>query len=65
MLAMLTIYKKTSEMATILEHIDVEGRNCFWYLNEYQMFKILETKIMNQYILEKWEGPVVKNSSVA
>lgn len=35
-----------------------------WYFDTFQMYQILETKIMNQYIIEKWSGNVVINSTI-
>ena len=58
------IYKKPRTMKYLLERPDVLGKDCIWYFNEYQIFRILETKIMNQYILERWQGPVVINSDL-
>ena len=46
----------------MIEHMDIDGMDCIWYFNEYQMFKLLETKIMNQYVIEKWEGYTTINS---
>ena len=51
-------------MKSIIEHLDIEGKDCTWYFNEYQMFNLLETKIMNQYVIEKWEGYTNINSAV-
>ena len=28
------------------------------------MFNLLETKIMNQYVVEKWEGYTIDNSDI-
>ena len=64
MVQILTIYKKPSDMIPIIEHLDIEGRDCIWYFNEYQMYQIFETKIMNQYIVERWNGPANINSDV-
>ena len=35
-----------SDINVLLSVNDLEGRNCEWYFNKYQMFSILETKIM-------------------
>ena len=35
MVRILSVYKKPSDMRPILTHIDIEGRNCMWYFNEY------------------------------
>ena len=58
------IYRKPNVMKYLLERPDVTGKDCIWYFNEYQMFKILESEIMNQYIIERWECDVLINSDL-
>jgi len=55
------IYKHPDQMIPLLEHIDIDGSDCINYFIEYEMFGILESRIMNLYIIEKWEGPVIVN----
>ena len=47
-----------------MEQMDMFGKSCFDYIMQYQIFKLLETKVMNQYILEHWLGPVDINYNI-
>ena len=47
MVELLKMYKTSDEIRPILDNLDVEGKDCFWYFEVYQMFKLLESKIMN------------------
>lgn len=58
------MYKTLGEIIPILEHINIDGQDTLWYLNEYKMFKILQTTIMDKYISEKWQGFSQNNSDV-
>jgi len=64
MVEILKMYKDPVEIVPIIENFDIEGRDCFWYIANYQIFRLLETKIMNQYIIEKWYGGLDLNSSI-
>jgi hypothetical protein len=52
----LEIYKDPEEMIPLMERLDIDGKDCFWYLEKYEMFKILDSKIMDKFINEKWRG---------
>ena len=52
----LEIYKEPEEMIPLMERLDIGGKDCFWYLEKYEMFKILDSKIMDKFINEKWRG---------
>ena len=47
-----------------MESPDIEGRNCFWYLQRFDLFKILDCKIMDKFITEKWNGRVNLNCTL-
>ena len=51
-------------MIPILENIDIDGEDCINYMIEYEMFGVLESRIMNLYITQKWEGSVIVNADL-
>ena len=38
------------------EQTDFDGNDCFWYLDEFNLFEILACRIMDQVIQKKWKG---------
>jgi hypothetical protein len=52
----LEIYKEPEEMIPLMERLDIDGKDCFWYLEKYEIFKVLDSKIMDKFINEKWLG---------
>ena len=50
------IYKEPEEMIPLMERLDIDGKDSFWYLEKYEMFEILDSKIMDKFINEKWRG---------
>ena len=52
----LEIYKEPEEMIPLMERLDIDGKDSFWYLEKYEMFEILDSKIMDKFINEKWRG---------
>ena len=45
-----------------MDNYDIQGKQSIWYLTKYQMFHILESKAMNQFIIKIWEGPMDINA---
>ena len=64
MIQILKMYKDPMEINPIMENLDINGRNAFQYITHLQIFSLLETKIMNQYIIDKWCGGVDINCSI-
>ena len=64
MVEILKMYKDPSEMIPLIENFDIEGKDCFWYITNYQIFRLLESKIMNQYVIDKWYGGLDLNCSI-
>ena len=56
LIKILEIYDEVNDMETILEVPDHEGRNCFWFFLNYDLYKILDCKIIDKYISKKWDG---------
>ena len=63
-LKMLEIYTDPDEMMILVEQTDYQGKNCFWYLDEYDLYTILDSRIMDRVIQKKWNGKFDINSSV-
>lgn len=64
LVVIIKMYKDPIQIIPILENIDIEGQDCFYYITKYQLYRLLETKIMNQYIIDKWFGGLDFNSSI-
>jgi len=60
----LEIYKDTDEMTPIMRLPDIQGRNCFWFFRNYELFEILDAKIMDKFILSQWIGNDDVNSTI-
>ena len=50
------------EMFHIMELTDFRGRNCYWYFKNYELYEILDAKIMDKFISTKWDGDTAVNS---
>ena len=50
LLKILDIYKEPEEMIYIMKTPDLEGRNCYWYFSNYDLYKILDAKIMDKFM---------------
>lgn len=61
---MLEPYGNPRMIKALIEQIDLEGKDCFWYLQKYEMHDLLSTKIFDLYISFKWEGWIDLNSTV-
>ena len=64
LVVIIKMYKDPIQIIPILENIDIEGKSCFYYITKYQLYRLLETKIMNQYIIDKWFGGLDFNLSI-
>ena len=60
----LEIYKDTDEMTPIMRLPDIQGRNCFWFFRNYELFEILDAKIMDKFVLSQWIGNDNVNSTI-
>ena len=52
----LQIYNDPDELMALVEMTDFEGNDCFWYLDEYDLYNILDCQIMDRVIEKKWSG---------
>lgn len=60
----INVYQEPEKLAELIEPHDFEGKSCLWYIDKYQMNKILNTKIMDVYINRRWTGNVQTNASL-
>jgi hypothetical protein len=60
----LEMYTDPEEMMILVEQVDYQGKNCFWYLDEYDLYSILDCRIMDRVIMKKWSGKFDINSSI-
>ena len=53
---MLEMYNDADDLMHLVEAPDFEGNDIFWYLDEYSLFDILDSRIMDKVIQKKWIG---------
>ena len=53
---MLDSYHEPDEFLFLVEQTDFQGNNCLWYLDEYDLYKILDHKIVDNIMNELWQG---------
>jgi len=58
------IYNDPDIVTALVEQIDYEGKDCFWYLDEYNLYSILDSRIMERVIENKWHGKNDINASI-
>ena len=58
------IYTDPDEMMILVEQTDYFGHDCLWYLDEYDMYSILDCRIMDRVIQKKWSGKYDINASI-
>jgi hypothetical protein len=64
MVKVLEIYTDIDEMIPIMESVDYMGRDCFWFFQHFEIFKVLDAKIMDKFIKQKWLGRIMVNSDI-
>ena len=64
LITILNVYKDPSEITPLLENIGMDGHDAFYYLQNYNLSRLLNTGIMNKYINNKWTGKVGVNASM-
>jgi len=58
------IYDEPDKLTALVEQIDYLGKDCFWYLDEYKLYSILDSRIMERVIENKWRGKYEINSNI-
>ena len=61
---MLEMYSDPVQVLILVEQTDYEGNDCFWYLDEFDMYSILDSRIMDRVIDKKWKGKHEVNADV-
>lgn len=60
---LLEIYNDVDELMYMVQQNDYEENDCFWYLDEYNIYSILDSRMMDRVISKKWQGRFDINSS--
>jgi hypothetical protein len=58
------VYKDPHEIIQLMENQDIFGYDCFFYMQRYSLYNILDSKIMDKFIFDKWMGRVEFNSFI-
>ena len=61
----LEMYNDPIELMVQVEQTDYEGNDVFWYLDEYDLYNILDSRIMDRVIQNKWNGKYETNVSIS
>ena len=64
MAKVLESFSDIEDIINLLKLPDFEGRDCFWYLQQFPLFSVLEVKIMDKFIRQKWDGASEVNCSM-
>ena len=60
----LEMYNDPDALMVLVEQTDYEGNDCFWYLDEYDLYNILDCRIMDRVIQKKWNGKYELNTTL-
>ena len=60
----LEMYNEPEELMHMVEMTDYEGNDLFWYLDEYDLYNILDCRIMDRVIEMKWKGKFELNAEM-
>ena len=61
-ITVLNSYDEPQSIIPLIENHDLMDKDCFWYLQQYEMFTVLDTKIFDLYVRSKWEGWIELNA---
>ena len=62
--SIIDVYKNPNEIIDLMENQDIDGHNCFFYMQKYSLYNILNSKIMDKFIYDKWRGRIEFNASI-
>jgi len=62
--SIIDVYKDPNEIIALMENQDIDGHSCFYYMQKYSLYYILDSKIMDKFIYDKWRGRVEFNASI-
>ena len=60
----LDTYSNPEDILQLMKLPDYEGRDCFWYFQQYPLFKMLGISVMDKFIQDKWTAQAECNSSI-
>lgn len=60
----MNIYSDPVEMQILVEQLDYDGNDCLWYLDEYNIYEVLDCRVMDNVINKKWNGKFSINCSI-
>lgn len=63
-LKILDLYDSPEQIIPLAELPDIEGKKCFSYLLEYELYTILDTKLFDRYMIDKWQGWIDQNADL-
>jgi hypothetical protein len=63
LIAVLDSYVEPNEVRRQIEMKDYDGHNFFWYMNRYDIYNIIDCRILDRIINLKWMGPFEINAS--
>jgi hypothetical protein len=62
--SIIDVYKDPAEIIKLMENQDIDGHNCFFYMQKYSLYNILDSKIMDKFIYDKWTGRIEFNATL-
>ena len=60
----LDLYENPEQILQLVKSKDILDNDCLWYLLNYQLYQILDTKIFDLFMMNKWQGWISINSSI-
>ena len=60
----LDMYNDPEDLLVLVEETDYEGNDCFWYLDEYDLYSLMGCRIMDRVIQKKWNGKFEINATI-
>ena len=64
LLQVFNLYHDPIELAPLIEEEDYCARNVFFYFAKYDMMTILQTNIMDRFLIDKWMGRLDITNSI-
>lgn len=60
----LEMYNDPEELMMMVDQTDYQGNDCFWFMDEYHLYNILDCRIMDRVIMKKWTGKYDINADI-
>lgn len=61
---LLEMYIDPDELMFLVSQPDYQGNDCFWFMDKYNLYNILDCRIMDRVISKKWTGKFEVNSAI-